>query len=385
METDPAKESRQIQQNLFDDLPNTPSPESLALVRQAAPAGEKLSPLQRKFNNLVRRIEGLRASIAEETAVGDEILAYWAKELAPVLPEIAGTQIQLAFAIDKQASGFKLGVRQREAVGEAIVGLLDEAFNTVEAQDESAALYSRWSSTSFDEELEAQEQEAIDGLRMAFREGFGIELDEETLAQGPEAITEALLEHAKKSEGEFAGFSKPRKKTAKQIAKEEREKAAQEQATKGLRSLYLTLVKILHPDIEPDPALREIKERNMKELTRAYEAGDIHTILRLEMEWIASESAAGKSLPEEKLKAYIATLSSQVQDLEEELEAVGFLPRFMPVQEFTGDDLEFAELQIDLRAATAKKRLNYLVELVGEYSGNMEKQAFIAGIKEMVG
>lgn len=220
---------------------------------------------------------------------------------------------------------------------------------------------------------------------MAFREGFGIELDEETLAQGPEAITEALLEHAKKSEGEFAGFSKPRKKTAKQIAKEEREKAAQEQATKGLRSLYLSLVKILHPDIEPDPALREIKERNMKELTRAYEAGDIHTILRLEMEWIASESAAGKSLPEEKLKAYIATLSSQVQDLEEELEAVGFLPRFMPVQEFVGDEPEFAELQIDMRAATAKKRLNYLVELVGEYSGKMEKQAFIAGIKEMVG
>lgn len=120
----------------------------MAVVRQAAPAGEKLSPLQRKFNNLVRRIEGLRASIAEETAVGDEILAYWAKELAPVLPEIADTQIQLAFAIDKQASGFKLGVRQREAVGEAIVGLLSEAFNMVEAQDESAALFSRWSATS---------------------------------------------------------------------------------------------------------------------------------------------------------------------------------------------------------------------------------------------
>ncbi|HUX42839.1 MAG TPA: hypothetical protein VMV83_16855 [Rectinemataceae bacterium] len=166
------------------------------MVRQAASAGEELSPLQRKFNNLVRRIETLRASIVEETARGDEVLAYRAKEYAPVLPEIANTQIRLAFAIDEKAGGFKLGVRQKEAVGEAIVGLLGEAFNTVEAHEEGQALFSRWSETSFDEELEAQKQEAVDGLREAFFEGFGIEIDEETLAKGPEAISEALLEQA---------------------------------------------------------------------------------------------------------------------------------------------------------------------------------------------
>lgn len=143
-------------------------------------------------------------------------------------------------------------------------------------------------------------------------------------------------------------------------------------------------MKVLHPDSEPDPTLREIKERSMKDLTMAYEAGDIHTILRLEMEWIASESAAGKVLPEEKLKAYFATLSSQVRDLEEELEMIGFLPRFMPVQEFVGDDLDFAMVQIDIRASTAKSRLSYLRGLVGEYSGKMEQQVFIAGIKGMV-
>ena len=395
MESDPTKESRPVQQSLFDDIPIDPaahtapqaSPEAAlgAMVRKAGPKAEEQSPLQRKFDKLVRRIEELRESIALKTREGDAILDYWAKELAPILPKIASEQVRLAFAIDKQANGFKLGVRQRASVAQMIVGLLDDAFNRVEAGEADAALYSRWSETSFEEEVEAQGREAIDGLREAFREGFGIDLDEETLARGPEAITEALLEEAKKMEGESFGFSKPRKKTAKQLAKEELERQAEAQAQKGLRSLYLSLVKVLHPDIEPDLELREIKERTMKDLTSAYEAGDIHTLLRMEMEWLARESASGSSLPEDKLKAYIATLSSQVEDLEEELEFLSLQPRFGPISEYIDDDLEFAMIRIDIAAGQARGRLNYLVGLADRHSGTMEKQAFIGGIQEMLG
>ena len=267
------------QQSLFDDIPIDVPPDTTDMVRVAHPPKGAFSPLQRKFNNLGKKIEELRRSIEESTGTYDEILAHWSKKLAPLLRHVSERQTALAFAVEKQADSFKLGVRQREAAGKTITGLLNEAFSLAEPGEEAQALFSRWSDTSFEEEVENQGQEMTEALSDAIREGFGVEIDTEALRKGPEALHEALLEALLKAQEDFDRTAKPRKKTAKQIAKEERDRKAEEHAKKSLRSLYLSLVKVLHPDIERDAVAREAKEGTMKELTVAYEAGDLHTLL----------------------------------------------------------------------------------------------------------
>ena len=54
----------------------------------------------------------------------------------------------------------------------------------------------------------------------------------------------------------------------------------------SLGSVYRRLVKELHPDLEPDPAERERKSRVMQDITAAYAGGDLHALLRLELEWL---------------------------------------------------------------------------------------------------
>jgi hypothetical protein len=184
--------------------------------------------------------------------------------------------------------------------------------------------------------------------------------------------------------GEPEKATKPRKKTAKQIAKEERDKKAEEYTKRSLRSLYLSLVKLLHPDIERDAAAREVKEGTMKEVTAAYEAGDLHTLLRIEMEWIAKMTVGDEPLPEEKLQAYISALSAQVRELQEELEALDYSPRYMPIVGVLGVDVLWAKERIDTEGRQWKQRVRQLEELVRGFSTNLAKKDFMAAIKEMI-
>ena len=55
------------------------------------------------------------------------------------------------------------------------------------------------------------------------------------------------------------------------------------------------------------------------------------------------------------------------------------------IGEFLDEGLDFAMVRIDIAAGQARGRLNYLCGLADRHSGKMEKQEFIAGIREMLG
>jgi hypothetical protein len=238
--------------------------------------------------------------------------------------------------------------------GVAIIGLLDDAFSQSSPEKVAQELFSRWNDTSFDEELAQQES----------------------------AMTEALSEAIRNAHPD-EGHTQ-RKKTQKQLAKEERERQAEEFAKKSLRSLYLSLVKILHPDAELDESAKGEKEKLMKEVTAAYEAGDLHTLLRLESDWVVRESSNLGSLPEKKLKAYLSALKEQAQELEEELASLDFSPRYGPIQSFLDSNIVWGKHRIDAAARKEKGRIKFLKELLVEFARKMEKQTFIGRVRELV-
>lgn len=57
----------------------------------------------------------------------------------------------------------------------------------------------------------------------------------------------------------------------------------------------------------------------MQELTVAYRQNDLHTLLRLEMQWIENEGGDIDRLTEEELGVYNEVLQGQVQGLEQRL------------------------------------------------------------------
>ena len=92
-----------------------------------------------------------------------------------------------------------------------------------------------------------------------------------------------------------------RKKSRKQLEREEQERRAEEVRKKSIASIYKQLARVLHPDLEPDPALRRHKETVMQQLTVAYHNHDLHTLLRLELEWIQREQSNLDRMTDDKL------------------------------------------------------------------------------------
>lgn len=64
------------------------------------------------------------------------------------------------------------------------------------------------------------------------------------------------------------------------------------QERRSLRELFRSLARIVHPDQARDDAERSRRTELMKELTRAYEDGDLARLLELESTWQSQETAA---------------------------------------------------------------------------------------------
>jgi hypothetical protein len=90
----------------------------------------------------------------------------------------------------------------------------------------------------------------------------------------------------------------------------------------------------LTPDLERDTERQKYKVQLMQELTVAYKQNDLHTLLRLEMQWIENEGGDIGRLSEEKLGVYNEVLGGQVQGLEQRLRSLMFHPRYRPIVVF---------------------------------------------------
>jgi hypothetical protein len=88
---------------------------------------------------------------------------------------------------------------------------------------------------------------------------------------------------------------------------------------------------VLHPDLEPDAGRKQEKCTLMQELTVAYRNNDLHTLLRLELEWIHREECDVERLTEEKLSIYNQVLKEQVSELARELAELPYHPRYQPI------------------------------------------------------
>ena len=145
-------------------------------------------------------------------------------------------------------------------------------------------------------------------------------------------------------------------------AKELRLKAEEELKTKSIRSIYITLAKILHPDTETDDEKKLEKEELMKKVTVAYDQKDLTTLLKLEMEWVHKTSEHLEKLTEEKLKIYISTLKQQVMELQNERMQLAYHPRYESIADYVRLSENYAATKITRDGKELKSILDSLNE-----------------------
>ena len=328
--------------SLFDDKFGRTEPEALSLTL-ASRRGRALTKAQRTFNRLVGEVEALRSKIERESRRLDEALAYYAQHLHPRLRRRAELRKEYvrALAVFIDGKGLK-GKRQRATLHEIIATELEELHSEegTLADADLRGLFERLHGRGVGDVEEEEMAEAREEIESMLND-FGIEIDLSELKPGVSDETLAakaaeIAGHVRDAEENWRASKRPRHQTQRQMQKEEQIRQAEELRKKTVANLYKQLARVLHPDLELDPALKEQKQALMQELTVAYRNNDMHTLLRLELEWIAREEGNLERLTDDRLAIYNQTLKEQVADLQRELYELPCHPRYQPIAEFDG-------------------------------------------------
>jgi hypothetical protein len=314
-------------------------PEVGGLVMISQP-GRPLSKAQRSFNLLVTKVEELRGRLDREIGRLDKVLAHYGEHIHPRLQRQAALRKELVRELAPFLDGKRLKQKNERKTLRMIIG---EQINEIAGEE----------GTLTDEDLQAVfkqvhgvdfgqvEQEEMEEMRSVMEEmfgelGIGIDLSDlrpdmsdEELASKAAEMAERIQQKAEEEEGAFQ--PQRNRKTKRQLEKEERMRQAEQLRNKSIASVYKQLAKVLHPDLEPDAERKQAKGTLMQELTQAYRNNDLHTLLRLELEWIQREEGDMERLTEEKLSIYNQVLREQVSELERELAELPYNPRYQPI------------------------------------------------------
>ena len=316
-----------------------------------------LSPKHIEFNKLVKDIEKLRIELSREEQKLEMFSEYHTKNIRPAEVALCKRKLEMAVTLDDFALSSKLPKTLYNELEVIIPELLNESFEFFPPDDVSKRIYEKWTNVDLDEIIQEEKEEQLEEME-DFMKSMGIDFDIKDIDfDDPESVGEfhKRMEEAKKQmeENEAERQSK-RKKTKKQLAAEETEKLQDDIKNKNLRSVYLSLAKILHPDSETDADLKLEKEEIMKQVTKAYEDKDIITLLVIETQWLKNTEERLANIKEDVAAIYIQLLKEQAKKLRQQKSELRYHPRFQYVSSFISDKVDRGMLRLSLE----KDRLN---------------------------
>lgn len=302
------------------------------------PAQERrVTQAQEAFRALLRKVESLRESIDADEQELDATLTFYAEEIVPRITRQTALQKDLVRALAPYLNKtFFPRKEERYEFKELTRELLDEIANSERRLIDAdlREIYNAVHGVGY----EKDERNAIAKAKAALAKMFaeaGLEADFSELESATSEAdfmlrAEALIARVRKireAEAEAAHCAEH----GHHETDDDHARAAEEFRKRSISNIYKQLARVLHPDLERDTEQQKIKVQLMQELTEAYRQNDLHTLLRLEMQWIENDSGDIERLTEEKLAVYNEVLREQVKGLESRLQDLLFHPRYRSI------------------------------------------------------
>ncbi|WP_180027973.1 molecular chaperone DnaJ [Acinetobacter sp. YH16032] len=119
-------------------------------------------------------------------------------------------------------------------------------------------------------------------------------------------------------------WDKAQYQQARQQAKLKRQQDKQAEAEKlvnqSLKTVYLKIASIIHPDREPDESKKAEKTELLQRANEANEQEDLFYLLKLQLEVEQSKNGSNKGLTAEQVKFYQQALEAQSQALKKQIQ-----------------------------------------------------------------
>ncbi|AWM33301.1 hypothetical protein [Hymenobacter nivis] len=297
------------------------------LVHIQSPSADDapLSKAQKEFNRLTKRIAKLEKDVQEFREAATRLRQRVQNEYRPLQTQHNAVRADLVRLFDRALETYKLTKGERRKIVDL---LLDGCYDLVErGHPDLQPIFDKHAPppASAEEEVE-EERQTSEAMKKLFAMRFGIVFDpavdvstqEKFRAYVDEKMAAQQVEYEAAQQGQEARRA-TRKKSPKQQAAEAKKLAEEQRITKSVRSLYMDLVKALHPDLEPDEAEKARKTALLQQVTAAYEANELLTLLRLQLELEHIDQSHLENLAEDQLRHYNKLLREQASDLDDAL------------------------------------------------------------------
>lgn len=289
-----------------------------------------LTENQRLFNEYTRQIESLQQKIEREKIRLDLLKTEFHKDIHHLFELLSQERLNLAMLFHQATYDFKYSNSQLETFGEVIVYLFEQAFQSIDPTDDQEIIYQQWKGQSYSKVQEQDIADLKDKISEELLLQHGIYIDSESYGNTIDEYVrfrndvQLILQ-------QNDGGKKKKKKSKKQIQEEAIVEAEQAQQQRSLRSIYISLAKVLHPDVKNDQLDDLSKEEWMKKVILAYQSKDLHTLLHLEREWVGQQNIRLDQLHDDQLLVYLQSLKERIKSLENEIKELYSSPIYSEI------------------------------------------------------
>ena len=311
--------------------------QNIPVARGGSPAA-LLSPEQKRFNSLIKRIERAREQLSAWQQAIPPFRKDYTEQVLPLLAREQEAQRNWLLALDRVSTERNWS----RADAKTLAGLIyEQALHQLEERADDSAVLAVFERIA-GQDYASHQREAAALTKEMFEAAAGVDLGDEPFAS-EEAVFERFEEHMRPKaddapegaadELDWHAQHAARAGTASRsraAAREQKRQAEAARVGQSVRDIYRKLVSELHPDREPDLERRLTKTSLMQKVNVAYEQNDLLTLLETQLQLQQLDAAALNTLNRATLKRYNSVLADQLQALEHalELEEVRFVGEY---------------------------------------------------------
>ncbi|WP_339352486.1 molecular chaperone DnaJ [Acinetobacter beijerinckii] len=146
---------------------------------------------------------------------------------------------------------------------------------------------------------------------------------------------------------------------AKQFRQQQKREQAEQMAAQSLKTVYLKIAAMIHPDREQDETKKEEKTELFQQASQAYEQQDLFYLLKLQLQLEQKKGVGTKELSAEQVRFYKLALDAQSQQLESQIEEI--LDSFQLAKKVKADHVHISDVYkaIDADCAELKQQLKW--------------------------
>ncbi|CAM2793721.1 molecular chaperone DnaJ [Acinetobacter celticus] len=341
---------------------------SLDLKTTIQPDAEH-SPQQKKLNRLIEQIEQQKIQLAAWQKAQAEIQQQAHKTLVPIYTELHDILFQQLEQLWNSL--------QRYEFSKADIAQLDDKIQNLAAILKSSQVLSEQQKLKVTQIDKFYQQHAEHNQAKKNKKKGAVESHDPTEAYDQNSDHEQADVALDGYEYDEQQHEVEREQHRLNRQKQKREQA-QKMAQQSLKTVYLKIASIIHPDREQDEQLKVEKTEMLQHANQAYEQQDLFYLLKLQIQVEQNRGVAQKGLSNEQVKFYKLALDVQKQQLDAQIddiiESLNWTKQAKLKAQKPSNPIQIADLYKKLEADCAelkqqvkweKERLKYMSRVKG--------------------